>query len=146
MYRKISNSWFKHWDFIVLDLITLQLIFAVSIMLRNGLMNPYEEDIYLQEAVILCLADICTVFFTEEYSGIMRRGYFQEFKAALKHVLIVYSIMISYLFLIKKGQDFSRISLAIFVVFGLIGIYSERILWKTYLLKRKKFFTIRGQF
>lgn len=140
MYRKISNSWFKHWDFIVLDLITLQLIFAVSIMLRNGLMTPYGEDIYLQEAVILCLADICTVFFTEEYSGIMRRGYFQEFKAALKHVLIVYSIMISYLFLIKKGQDFSRISLAIFVVFGLIGIYSERILWKTYLLKRKKVF------
>ena len=106
MYRKISNSWFKHWDFIVLDLITLQLIFAVSIMLRNGLMTPYGEDIYLQEAVILCLADICTVFFTEEYSGIMRRGYFQEFKAALKHVLIVYSIMISYLFLIKKDKIF----------------------------------------
>ena len=99
MYRKISSSWFKHWDFILLDLIVLQVIYVISIMCRNGFVNPYGQDIYRQEAIILCLADICTVFFTEEYSGIMRRGYFQEFKAALKHVVIVYLMMISYLFL-----------------------------------------------
>ena len=46
--------------------------------------DPLWEDIYLQEAVILCLADICTVFFTEEYSGIMRRGYFQEIQSGIK--------------------------------------------------------------
>lgn len=140
MYRKISSSWFKHWDFILLDLIVLQVIYVVSIMCRNGFVNPYGQDIYRQEAIILCLADICTVFFTEEYSGIMRRGYFQEFKAALKHVLIVYLMMISYLFLMKRGEDFSRISLVIFVIFGFAGLYLERLLWKIYLLKHKKVF------
>lgn len=104
MYREISSSWFKHWDFILLDLIVLQVIYVVSIMCRNGFVNPYGQDIYRQEAIILCLADICTVFFTEEYSGIMRRGYFQEFKAVLKHVVIVYLMMISYLFLMKRGR------------------------------------------
>lgn len=140
MYREISSSWFKHWDFILLDLIVLQVIYVVSIMCRNGFVNPYGQDIYRQEAIILCLADICTVFFTEEYSGIMRRGYFQEFKAALKHVVIVYLMMISYLFLMKRGEDFSRISLVIFVIFGFAGLYLERLLWKIYLLKHKKVF------
>lgn len=140
MYRKISSSWFKHWDFILLDLIVLQVIYVISIMCRNGFVNPYGQDIYRQEAIILCLADICTVFFTEEYSGIMRRGYFQEFKAALKHVVIVYLMMISYLFLMKRGEDFSRISLVIFVIFGFAGLYLERLLWKIYLLKHKKVF------
>ena len=41
MYREISSSWFKHWDFILLDLIVLQVIYVVSIMCRNGFVNPY---------------------------------------------------------------------------------------------------------
>lgn len=140
MYRKISNSWLKHWDFIVLDLIFLQIAYVFSCILRNGFYNPYENPIYRNIGIILCLLDICTAFFLESYRGIMRRGYIQELKAVLKHVIVIAAAEVSYLFLSKNGEQFSRISFLIFIISAVCLLYSERILWKAYLLKRKKVF------
>lgn len=140
MYRKISNSWLKHWDFIVLDLFFLQIAYVFSCILRNGFYNPYENPIYRNIGIILCLLDICTAFFLESYRGIMRRGYIQELKAILKHVIVIAAAEVSYLFLSKNGGQFSRISFLIFIISAVCLLYSERILWKAYLLKRKKVF------
>ena len=109
MYRKISNSWLKHWDFIVLDAVMLQVAYIFSCIVRNGWGNPYDDPIYLNIGLIIFFADICTVFFVETYHGIMRRGYFEELKNVIKHVGIVGLIEVSYLFLSKNGSDFSRI-------------------------------------
>ena len=43
MYRKISNSWLKHWDFIVLDAVMLQVAYIFSCIVRNGWGNPYDD-------------------------------------------------------------------------------------------------------
>ena len=140
MYRKISNSWLKHWDFILLDLIFLQTAYLLSCYVRNGWENPYHSQIYLNIAIVICLIDICIAFFLEDYRGIMRRGYFQEFKAVLKHVTSVCGLEVGYLFLSQNGQDFSRISFVMFYICSIIFLYLERILWKKFLLKRKKNF------
>ena len=63
MYRKMSNSWLKHWDFIVLDLIFLQIAYVFSCVARNGFYNPYENQVYRNIGIILCLLDICAAFF-----------------------------------------------------------------------------------
>ena len=36
MYQKISSSWLKHWDFILLDFIFLQAAYVLAYLLRNG--------------------------------------------------------------------------------------------------------------
>lgn len=140
MYRKISNSWLKHWDFIILDLVFLQIAYMFSHILRNGMGNPYGRELYLNIGLVLCLVDICTAFFLESYRGIMRRGYMKEFKAVVKHVLIVAAIEVIYLFLTKMGGEFSRVSFLCFIICAIFLLYLERILWKFYLLKRKKVF------
>lgn len=80
MYRKNSNSWLKHWDFIILDLVALQLAYVSSFVLRMGINDLDHNGLYLNIGIFIALVDICTVFFTEPYHGIMRRGYFVEFK------------------------------------------------------------------
>ena len=140
MYRKISNSWLKHWDFIILDLLMLQLAYICSYFLRSGVHNLYKEQIYLNIGIIICLADICSAFFMEPYHGIMRRGYFLEFKSTLKHVFFVCVLEISYLFLSKNSEEFSRLSFLWFVLLTVGFIYIERILWKEYLNRRKRLF------
>lgn len=140
MYRKISNSWLKHWDFIILDLVFLQIAYVFSYILRNGMENPYGKELYLNIGIVLCFVDICTAFFLESYRGIMRRGYMRELKAVLKHVLVVAAIEVIYLFLTKIGEEFSRVSFVSFIICAIFFLYLERILWKSYLLKRKKVF------
>ena len=109
MYRKNSNSWLKHWDFIILDLVALQLAYVSSFVLRMGINDLDHNGLYLNIGIFIALVDICTAFFTEPYHGIMRRGYFVEFKNVLKHVFIVSALVIVYLFMSKQGSMTSRL-------------------------------------
>lgn len=138
MYQRISNDWLGRMDFVLGDMIFLQIAFVFSYIARNGFENPYANEIYLSMGMLICLIDVCTAFFLESYRNIMTRGYFREFTAVLKHVTVVCGIETAYLFLSKRGGDFSRISYAVFVISAVILLYAERGLWKRYLRRHKK--------
>ena len=135
MYRKNSNGWLKHWDFIILDLVALQLAYISSYVLRMGTSDLYHNGLYLNIGIIIILIDICTAFFTEPYHGIMRRGYFVEFKNVLKHVFIVSVLVIVYLFMSKQGSMTSCLVISSFIPMAVVLLYAVRIVWKKYLLK-----------
>lgn len=64
MYSKIDSTWLKHWDFILLDMLMIQIAYVFSYIIRMGLVNPYKNKLYLSIGVILCLADIlCSVLY-----------------------------------------------------------------------------------
>ena len=46
MYRRDAKSWLKHFDFMVIDLLVLQVAFVLSYILRHGLRNPYNIPVY----------------------------------------------------------------------------------------------------
>ncbi len=140
MYSRVSSSWLKHWDFILIDLIMFQAAYVISYVMRMGLKNPYKIQLYFNIAIIICLVDFCTAFFTEPYHGIMRRGYYQELKSVVRHVLLVSVIELCYLYLSKRAGAFSRLSFLCFVVSSVILIYLGRILWKKYLIRHKRLF------
>ena len=41
MYRKESEGWFKHIDFIIIDMICLQVAFCLAYVLRRLGINPF---------------------------------------------------------------------------------------------------------
>lgn len=144
MYRKSLGSWLKHWDFILLDLLCLQAAYIFSVVARNG-WHMYHYHMYVEVCLVVALADICTVFFTEEYRGIMRRGKLQEAKAVMVQVALVGAIEVLYLFLRQSAEDFSRLSFLVFALTAFLLIYVERILWKKFLLcRRKNFYRKKG--
>lgn len=140
MYSKATNSWLKHWDFILLDLVMLQTAYVLSYMIRQGAGNPYSDGIYRSIAIIIVLADIAAAFFMEPYHGIMRRGYYMEFKNALKHVLVVSVLEIGYLFLSKNSSAFSRVAFLFYLPMAVVLVYTARIIWKRYLIRHKQLF------
>ena len=140
MYRKNANSWLKHWDFILLDLIVLQIVYIFSCIVRNGWSTPFKSDIYVTIGIVICFANVCTLYFQESHHGIMRRGYFLEFRSVVHHVTMIAIIEVCYLFLSKNGEEFSRISFVVFYISGILLMYVERILWKQYLLHYNKNF------
>lgn len=138
MYHKITYAWFERCDFLILDMISLQIAYLFSYWVRNGLNNPYQNRIYLDIALIICFINMCTAFFLDSYRDILKRGYFLEFVAVFKHVAIVSASEVIYLFLSKNGQNFSRISFVVFVISAIGMLYGERILRKRYLISYRK--------
>ena len=72
MYQKGAKGWLKHFDFMLLDLIVLQLSFLVAFQIRHGMVNPYANRDYLALAIITELADIVAMIFLNTYEEIGR--------------------------------------------------------------------------
>lgn len=62
MYKKERKSWMKHLDFTILDIICLELAYALSYFMRFGRKNEFLNEEYQRLAVVLILIDICVVF------------------------------------------------------------------------------------
>ena len=132
MYRKDSEGWLKHADFIVLDLICLQLAYVLAYAISGYGFNPYETIIYRNMAVFLELADLVVIF----AYGTIKRGYYRNFVVTLNHAVMVGALAILYLFMLQQGQDFSRLTLVLTVVIYLVLTYLVRELWKKFLRKK----------
>lgn len=63
MYKKSPQGWLKHWDFILLDIVSLQAAFIIAYFIRFGLKNPYGEYFYRSEAFVFVLCQIAVLFF-----------------------------------------------------------------------------------
>ncbi|MRI80817.1 exopolysaccharide biosynthesis polyprenyl glycosylphosphotransferase [Aerococcaceae bacterium DSM 109653] len=130
MYKVATSSWMKHFDFIVIDIISLELAFMLAYILRFGWELPYTTKIYAILGVIIPIFHIFIVFFTEEYSGVLRRGYLKEFKAVLRHNCILIALLVFYMFIIQDSESYSRAVL--FIMWGLscILLWGARALLK----------------
>ena len=74
MYRKDSDGWLKHADFMLLDMICLQLSFVLAYALRGMEMDLYSDVLYRNMAVFLCLADLVVIFTAGTMKSVLKRG------------------------------------------------------------------------
>lgn len=129
MYRESPKGWMKHFDFIVLDLICLQVAFVLAYLLRQS-GNPYQNPVYRNVAVFLFLADLVVIYLFETLEHVVVRGYYRELAVTVKHVLVLEFLTAMYLFSVQEGEKYSRLSLYLMGIFYLILTYLVRILWK----------------
>lgn len=135
MYSRLTNSWLKHWNFILLDMICLQLSFLLAFIIRHGLVNAGNASLYRSEAAILLICQMLAVFFNYTFSGVLKRGYYIEFVSTAKHVMIVMAFTLGVLFATKETDTYSRI---VFVFTGILYVvisYVGRLILKYYVKK-----------
>lgn len=136
MYRKDSEGWLKHADFIVLDMICLQLAYILAYAISGYGFNPYGIIIYRNMAVFLELVDLIVIFAYGTMKSVLKRGYYRDFVVTVKHSIMIGALAILYLFLLQQGQAFSRLTLILTVVIYLVLTYVVRELWKKLLRKQ----------
>ena len=136
MYRKDSDGWLKHVDFMLLDIICLQLSFILAYALRGMGMDLYSDVLYRNMAVFLCLADLVVIFTAGTIKSVLKRGHYKEFVATLKQSALVGVLAIIYLFVIQEGQSFSRLILFTTVIIYLFLSYGVREIWKNSLHRK----------
>ena len=139
MYKVATSAWVKHFDFMVIDILILELAFILSFIIRFGWVSPYSIQIYAVLGVIMPILHIFIVFFTEEYSGILRRGYLKEFKAVLQHNCILLALIVFYMFMTQNSGDYSRTVL--FTMWGLNCL----LMWGARVLLKKALFRAYAQ-
>ena len=136
MYQKNGSSWLKHLDFIILDLICMEVSFLLSYVFRNGKMFRLSDDNYRDVEIILLFIFFVVVFFNESYSGILRRGYFKEFVAVFKHVTYIIATMLVYLFFVKQSSTYSRVIFISMWGIYIVLSYVTRLAWKQNIKRR----------
>ena len=138
MYRKDSEKWLKHLDFIILDMICLQMAFVLAYVIRRRGLNIYGDVLYRNMAIFLGFADLVVIFMAGIMKSVLKRGYYKEFVTTLEQAVGVGALAIAYLFMIQESQSFSRMILITTVIIYLFFNYIIREIWKKYLHKKMK--------
>ncbi len=142
MYKRNKQGWLKHLDFIILDIIVLQVAFILAFRIRDvgvgAVLWPYVFETYRVLAVVLAGVDFLIASVLNTMQNVMRRGYVQELVDTLKHVLLVFVVMTLYLFTAQSGDEYSRIMLYLTAFLHFILGYCTRLLWKIVIRKIKK--------
>ena len=134
MYRQKSKGWYKHKDFIFMDLCCIVIAFILADWFRHeAIINLYTDEIYRNTIIFIVLLDLCVSVVSESYKGVLKRGYYLEFNAVLKQTIIAELGTGLYLFSIDNGHTFSRLVLYLMGIIYTGLTYLTRILWKKHL-------------
>lgn len=136
MYKKESEGWLKHYDFILLDLLCLHAAFVLAYAICGDGWNPYEELLYRNMAIFLTLSDVIIIFSYGTLKEVLRKGFYQDFAVTVKHSVILGASAVVFLFLLQEGQYYSRAALIVTFVLYAVLTYCIRELRKKSLRKK----------
>ena len=110
MYQRKHSSWIKHWDFILSDLLVMQMsVWIVYFIFRETKLESMFL-VWRTTAVVLFLSQALVSVFLESFKNVLRRGYYKEFSATVKHTLYVLGLTLLALYLIHEIGNLSRVA------------------------------------
>lgn len=133
-----KSGWLKHWDFILADVLCLNLMLLAAYWIRLGFGNMYAVSDYRMIAIVATILHFCIAFFTNCYSGILKRGYFDELRIVTVCNIELFGLLLAYLFVMQMGDTYSRTVLMGFFFLNTIAEYLFHIIMK-------KIYELRGK-
>ena len=137
MYRKDSLSWIKHTDFILLDMLCLNISYFIACLVWQKSM-AYGTALYRTVIFVLTLTDFFVAVLSATFKNVLKRGIYVEFTRSFKHTFVLCSFGLFFLFFSKFSVDFSRF--VYFTTFFLYFILSFllRVYVKKYLVSHPR--------
>lgn len=137
MYYLPRASWTKHLDFMVVDLVCLNISFLLAYALRfqTKISTPYVSFL-----VVVNFLEIIVTLATNNLHEVLKRGLFTEFICCT--VLSIGTMMLStlYMFIVHNSGAFSRLLLLLTYIFFIVLLLAARSMMKKIvcsLLKKK---------
>ena len=134
MHKKELRGWLKHIDFIVLDVVMLQVCFVLSYWIWVVFESPYDTYLYRYQAILLLLCQLLVVLFTDSYKNILRRNRVEEFIATFRFESSFMLLEILFLFMVHQIYLVSRMFTGIMAVMYRFASYFMRLLNKKRIL------------
>ena len=73
MYKRETEGWFKHYDFILLDMLCLQIAFFLAYVISGHGTAPYSNDLYRNVAIVIELADLVIIYSFNTLKRVLKR-------------------------------------------------------------------------
>jgi len=125
MRKRVDQEWMKHWDFIVLDFLCLQLSLVIGYWIVAGFGNPYGDAGARYFAALLAVCQLAMMPFAGNYFAIVRRNAFDELWAVFKFILATMLLALVYIFAAQSASSPSRLQVgvtaALYIVLDLIA-------------------------
>ena len=133
MYKRNSQGWSKHFDFMVLDVIILFISYIFAYRLRIGDFGLFGNRDYRNLGILLAIADILVIVLNNTLHDVIKRSFSREILAQIKHCVFVLAVVLVYFFSSQRSEVYSRIIIGVtFILYALFG-FAGRYLWKSFL-------------
>lgn len=129
MQNKVTSR-SKHLDFIILDLVCIELSYWLAYYIRLGRLAEPSPGEYSMMNIMVVLIHLSIMFIFEGYSGILKRNAIQELKKVIIHNAEIFGVILFILFFSKQSSMYSRVLFALFVVINTIMTYIVRSIRK----------------
>lgn len=137
MQIKSKYTWLKHLDFMFIDLISLGVAFVLSYFMKFKRHDMFQNESWTRFILIVGLLNIVISLFTNPYSGILRRSYYQEVFKSLELTISMFLLSSLFFYLFKVGAEYSReLVLTMHGLYFLISLLLKYI-WKRLLVTGK---------
>ncbi|MDO4523527.1 MAG: sugar transferase [Eubacteriales bacterium] len=136
MYRKETEGWLKHYDFIIWDMLCLQIAFVLAYAIAGYGFTPYQLPLYRDMGFLMELMNLIVISSIGTLKNVLKRGHYQEFRMTLKHGLVLAGAEVFYLFVLKQGQMYSRLTFIMTFVIYIPLTYLIREWWKSGVKRR----------
>ena len=136
MYNR-KSSFFKHIDFLVLDIICLLISFMLAYTIRANSPNFRSSNMYLNIILWMIVPNLIYYILFNPYTDILRRDSIEELKTAVYQTLVNFLFTVAIMFALRIGAYYSR--LILFYTYAIYPILSTlaRIFWKDLIRKGK---------
>jgi len=124
-----ADSRVKHIDFIILDLLSIQFAFVLSVITRYGLndflailrgSNAETTRAFRTVDVVLILAYLVIMLFAGPHTGIVKRGHIAEGWSVFVINMEMLFTLLAFLYVIKTSAIYSRLMLGYFLLYDVV--------------------------
>ena len=134
MSKKHLKGWLKHGDFILLDILCLQISFLITYWILRGSVNMLTNPTLQYQNMIFIMSQLLVIVFANNYEGILRRKHFDEAIAVIRYMLQIFLTAVVFLFVLHNTAIVSRLQYGLTSVFFIVIDYFVRGLNKRRIL------------
>lgn len=135
MYQRNFSSWSKHWDFFLLDILSIVAALFAAYAIRKPHPSPMLENaIYMDLLFSFVIADLLIIILFGTMDGVLKRGFLQEVFHTTRNALILFAFESLYIFGIRMGIQYSRLTVALAGTLYIVFSYISRIFYKKYFI------------
>ncbi len=132
MNEKRMRGWAKHLDFVIVDIICIELAYLIAYRIRRPEASFFYGglSLYAYLNIVLLAVDIIYVVIWPVYKNILKRSAPREILSVLLHNVVIWLFGIAILFLTQQSYWFSRGMMGIAVILCVAFMIIARLSWK----------------